>query len=199
MKDSKNLVIGMLCAVVCIMAVAYAAFSTTLTVTTTTTVDSNWCVKITEASCPTKQPVAGGAADSVTATAVPATDSLSATITMGFTQPGDTATCTVTYENCGTLNALVSHVVSKVVGDVATPIEPNEGGAIIYENAADSIRFTVNGAGSDTTLNAATQTTGAGTHTITIIGEYIDVEAGQGTASSNSAAIRIVSTAKQSV
>ena len=36
MKDSKNLVIGMLCAVVCIMAVAYAAFSATLTVTTTT-------------------------------------------------------------------------------------------------------------------------------------------------------------------
>ena len=32
MKDSKNLVIGMLCAVVCIMAVAYAAFSTTLTI-----------------------------------------------------------------------------------------------------------------------------------------------------------------------
>ena len=68
MKDSKNLVIGMLCAVICIMAVAYAAFSTTLTINGTASIESNWCVRIKDAPTCTKTPVTGGAADSVTAT-----------------------------------------------------------------------------------------------------------------------------------
>ncbi len=105
MKDSKNLVIGMLCAVICIMAVAYAAFSTTLTINGTTSIESSWCVQIKDAaiSC-TSTPVSGGAKESVTASAVRTSATL-ATVTMKFSQPGDTATCTIVFENCGSLDA----------------------------------------------------------------------------------------------
>jgi len=203
MRDSKNTVIGMLCAVVCIMAVAYAAFSTSLTVTTTATVSSNWCVKIKEASCPVKQPVSGGAANSVEATITPADNALAATFSMRFTQPGDTATCEITYENCGTLNAKISHLAYSVTpangetAEVASPLTINSGVAT-YQTANDGILFTINGL-SDATLNAKTNDTAGGTTQITVTGTFINVEAGQGnTADANKTAnIRIVSSANQ--
>ena len=203
MRDSKNIVIGMLCAVVCIMAVAYAAFSTSLTVTTTATVSSNWCVKIKEASCPTK--TTNGAADSVEATITPADNALAATFSMKFTQPGDSATCEVTYENCGSLNATLSHLAYSVTpanGDnpeVASPLNI-VGGIATYKTADDGILFTISGLDNGT-LNAKTAETSAGTATITVTGTFINVEAGQGnTAAANKVAnIRIVSRANQAV
>ena len=89
MKDSKNWVIGGLCAVLCIMAVAYAAFATTLTINGTASIESNWCVRIKDAPSCTKTS-ASGVDDDVTATAVK-DGATSATVTMKFKQPGDTA------------------------------------------------------------------------------------------------------------
>ncbi len=212
MRDSKNLVIGMLCAVVCIMAVAYAAFSTTLTITTNTSIDSNWCVKIKEVSCDAT-PVAGGA-ESITvgdetvnlaATYTTAEGSLSTDINMTFIQPGDTGTCEVTYANCGTLAAKITHVVSSVEmvegEEKLSTLTANEQGAIIYTNADDSIRFTITGADEENTLaaKAGDTATYGGETTITIVGEYINVPGGQGTASDTEAKIKIVSSASQSV
>ncbi len=122
MKDSKNLVIGMLCAVICVMAVAYAAFSTTLTINGTATIDSSWCVQIKdEAVTCEKTPVSGGAAESVEAT-VTRESNILAKVTMKFTQPGDSASCTITFENCGNLDAKLNSIT--VTGDdKETPIK----------------------------------------------------------------------------
>jgi len=192
MKDSKNMVIGMLCAVVCIMAVAYAGFSTVLNVTTTATVASNWCVKVKSADC-TATPVTGGAANSATADADPTDDSLGATFTMKFTQPGDTATCTVVYENCGTLNAAVTHKAYSVVGQDATELTANGQGVATYQTAPDGIEFSISG------LTAGTLAKEGGTTPITIVGRYINVAGGQGSATVKSATIRVTSSASQSV
>ena len=102
MKDYKNLVIGLLCAVVCIMAVAYAAFSTSLEVNGTASIESNWNVAISEITCtPSGTATANGSKTS---------DTL-ATFTFGFQKPTDSATCTVTYANTGTIAATLAHEV----------------------------------------------------------------------------------------
>lgn len=197
MKDSKNMVIGMLCAVVCVMAVAYAAFSTSLNVTTTATVASNWCVKVKSASCEAT-PVTGGAEGSATAKATTASNALGATLEMKFTQPGDSATCTVVYENCGSLNAAITHKAYSVVNESASELTANGEGVATYTTAADAIEFSISGLTAGT-LTAKTETVAGGTTTITVIGKYLNVEAGQGNASVKSAAIRVVSSASQSV
>ena len=117
MKDSKNLVIGMLCAVVCIMAVAYAAFSTTLNVEGTATIASNWGVSFESISCEATKAADGGVESIVVegeTVELDATgtikngDTTSAEFSMTFLQPGDSAVCTVTVKNTGTLNAKVA-------------------------------------------------------------------------------------------
>ena len=119
MKDSKNLVIGMLCAVLCIMAVAYAAFTTTLNINGSANISSNWSVVIPASdgiSC-TTQAAAGGSEEGLSASGT-ADGGTSATFTMSFVQPGDSATCTVKIKNAGTLNAKVSDV--QITGNDAT-------------------------------------------------------------------------------
>lgn len=206
MRDSKNMVIGMLCAVVCIMAVAYAAFSTSLTVTTTATVASNWCVKIREASCPEEDFETDGAAGSVTASVIPAANGLSATFEMEFTQPGDSATCKVTYENCGSLNAELTHLAYLITTgeggqEVANSLTINGSGTATHQTAPNGILFTISGLEQNKKLNAKTESTAAGTNTIVITGTFIDVEGGQEDtdAANKTATIRVVSSANQSV
>ena len=149
MKDSKNLVIGMLCAVLCIMAVAYAAFTTTLNINGSANISSNWSVVIPASdgiSC-TTQAAAGGSEEGLSASGT-ADGGTSATFTMSFVQPGDSATCTVKIKNAGTLNAKVSDV--QITGNDAT----------------GAIRFSVQGIDNTKKLAAA------GEMTFTVTGTY---------------------------
>ena len=186
MKDSKNLVIGMLCAVVCIMAVAYAAFSTTLNINGTASIESNWGVKIVDGPSCTFKAVTASAATTATActgtetandntmcaSAVKNSDAL-ATVTMRFMSPGDTATCTVSVQNYGTLNAKLTHTVN---GKAYT--------ATVADT--DAIDFEISGL--DTTLAAGA------TKVITITGTYKDVTSQP---SSTSATLTLVTLAEQ--
>ena len=186
MKDSKTLVIGMLCAVVCIMAVAYAAFSTTLNINGTASIESSWGVKLVDGPSCTFKAVNASSATTATActgseqagdntmcaSAKKESDSL-ATITMRFKSPGDTATCTVSINNYGTLNAKLTH---KVNGQAYS--------ATVADT--DAIDFEVSGL--DTALAAGA------TKTITIIGRYKDVTSQP---SSTSATLTLVTTAEQ--
>lgn len=149
MKDSKNLVIGMLCAVLCIMAVAYAAFTTTLNINGSANISSNWSVIIPASdgiSCIT-QAAAGGSEEGLSASGT-ADGGTSATFTMSFVQPGDSATCTVKIKNAGTLNAKVSNV--QITGNDAT----------------GAIRFSVQGIDNSKTLDAGADLT------FTVTGTY---------------------------
>ena len=151
MKDSKNLVIGMLCAVICVMAVAYAAFSTQLTVTGTATITSEWGVEIVGSgtSCAVTNNAGaatvtdgnetytlGGVASNVT--------SSTATFDITLIQPGDVVTCTVSVTNTGTLNAKVSDLViggtkeTSAIVIAASGIEKDQ-----VLNAKDSTTFTI--------------------------------------------------------
>ncbi len=175
MKDSKNLVIGMLCAVICVMAVAYAAFSTTLNINGTATIDSNWCVQIKEEelSC-TPTPVDGGKPGSVTATATRDSGVL-ATVTMKFTQPGDKAVCTIHFENCGDLDAKLNSI--NVTG------EDEEG----------PIKFTV----AKPSVNDVLEASGDEQHTVTITGTYDSTTTSQPTSLSKT--VKVVAEYVQNV
>lgn len=193
MRDSKNMVIGMLCAVVCVMAVAYAAFGTALNVKTTATVASNWCIRAekVEPNC-TVTPLATGVQEGVTAKVEIDANSLGAVVTMNFIQPGDTATCTVNYTNCGDLNAALTHKVLNTTGGSSTNVEIDSvTGTATYRTADNGIEFTVTG------LNVNTLAKTASTP-ITITARYLDVD-NQSSPEIKTASISIQSSASQSV
>ena len=154
MKDSKNIVIGLLCAVVCIMAVAYAAFSTTLNINGTATIASNWNVAITGIECEATA-VEGGEAAAVTKSFTGTT----ATFNFKFNQPGDTGQCRVTIANTGTLDAVASNI-SIVTKDGATADTGLTDGPIQYQ---------VSGINQNDKLAAE-----SGTATYTIDAEFVD-------------------------
>ena len=157
MKDSKNIVIGLLCTVICVMAVAYAAFSTTLTINGTATISSEWNVAISDISC-TTTPVAGGVASEVTKSS----NGTTAQFNMKFNQPGDTAQCVVTISNAGTLAAKV--------GSITTVVTDAKGSTTTLD--ADAIRYSVSGIAQGTKLAAK------GTNTYTIDAEFYDANNG---------------------
>ena len=104
MKDSKNIVIGLLCTVLCIMAVAYAAFSTQLTVNGTASIQSNWSIEFeagNNGNC-TAVSLDAGAPSSGTVTV----NGTTATVTALMSSPGDSLECTIIAKNTGSLPAI---------------------------------------------------------------------------------------------
>ncbi len=142
MNREKNITIAVLCAVVCIMAVAYAAFATTLTINGTASIESSWSVIIptTDGISCKVTPAEGAVADGIEATGK-VTSNTQANFTMKFVQPGDSATCTVKVSNTGSLDAVLSNI--KITGN-------DEEGAI---------RFTVTGIDQDDVLIHGESTT----------------------------------------
>ena len=124
MKDSKNYVIAALCLVLCIMAVGFAAFSSTLNINSTATISSNWNVKFatngdtgvtftdpTQNSAMTAAAnysaceasyVTGG--EQGTGGTITTTGTL-VTMTADLKQPGDSVTCYAVITNQGSINA----------------------------------------------------------------------------------------------
>lgn len=201
MKDSKNLIIVMLCIVVCVMAVAYAAFSTTLNINGTATIQSNWGVRIENntANCVfTSADGVDGAAGTYTNEAVACTtdskmcasvtrnSDFSATVTMKFQQPGDTATCTIYYENYGSLDAVLTHTVKEASTSTTTGVNTI---------GSDAIGFTLTGVDGQTALGAKGKANAR--HTVTITGTYKSTVTSEPAAAEKEATLLIVSSAAQ--
>ena len=94
----NNIVLGVLCAVVLLMVVGYAAFSTILNINGTSAITSNWNVKITNI---TSKDIVGGASNAST----PSYTDLTATFSVNLISPGDSITYDVTVTNAGTIDA----------------------------------------------------------------------------------------------
>ena len=102
-EKKRNLLIAGLCAVVLVMAIGYAAFSSSLNISGTSNITSKWKIVITNIA----QKEIGGTAEEKM---VPTFDSLNANFGVGFKKPGDYITYTVTVENQGTLNAVLDNI-----------------------------------------------------------------------------------------
>lgn len=164
MKDSKNVVIALLCTVLCVMAVTYAAFSTSLTVTGTATISSTWNVAIESINCTTNKALGGEDIADVSIAPESLQGSLTAELGIVFKQPGDRATCTITIKNSGSLDAYLQ----------AIDITGNE-----YVEGTDAIKYTVGQGTDDAELND-TLAKSNGTHTYTVVSEFVGLVDAQG-------------------
>lgn len=99
----KNIIISFLVAIVCIMAIAYAAFSQTLNINGTATIDSNWDIKITDV---TTKNVIGDASKAFE----PVVSDTAVTFKTNLVSPGDSMTYEVTISNEGTVDAKVESI-----------------------------------------------------------------------------------------
>ena len=103
MKDKKKIVIGVLCALVGVMAVGYAALAQQLNITGTASIDSTWKVEITNIS---ERDIVGDA----TSKEVPSYTATTANFSVGLIQPGDSITYDIEVSNLGTLAAKVDSI-----------------------------------------------------------------------------------------
>ena len=101
--QNKYVILGSLCALLLTLVVGYAAFSTVLKIKGTSTINSNWDVRITHIEKIESQ----GATE---AEGTPKHDELSATFNTSFTTPGDYATYKIEITNNGSLDAVLKNI-----------------------------------------------------------------------------------------
>ena len=103
MKNKKTLMIGILCALVCVMAVGYALLAQELNITGTSSIDSTWKVEITNII---EKDIIGDATSKET----PSYTSTTANFSVGLIQPGDSITYDIEVTNSGTLDAVLESI-----------------------------------------------------------------------------------------
>lgn len=122
---SNNIIIGTLVAIVAVMGVAFAAFSTTLNINGTATISSTWNVTFTAGTCSPTIFKDAAAKSSGTVSLSGTT----ATITANMSSPGDQIICTITANNEGTLAAIRTSwsITSAVTNADAYTVEAVQG------------------------------------------------------------------------
>ncbi len=99
----KNIIISFLIAIVCIMAISYAAFSQTLNINGTASISSTWDIKIINV---TTKNIIGNA----TKAFEPVVSDTAATFKTNLVKPGDSMTYEVTIANNGNIDAKVESI-----------------------------------------------------------------------------------------
>ncbi len=167
-NNRKNVMIAMLLAVLVVMAVAYAAFSTALTINGTATISSSWDVKFDSTKTSGTGVIAttigktGGTAPSGGTIAYSNGDT---TATLGATlyQPGDTVVYTLTVKNSGSLAAtLGTPTMTATSGGSCS----GSGTSTVCTSTAGHVEFTI-GSFSKTSLTA-----NGGTATINVTAKF---------------------------
>ena len=147
-KKKNNIIIGSLCAVVLLMAVGYAAFSSILNIKGTSSIGSNWDIAITAID---EKNIVGGATTATKENGdkkIEGIGTLTASFETNLVSPGDSIEYDITITNKGSLNAKL---------DKITLSEPNN----------EAIIFTTSGLEEGTTLPANN-----GTAVLTVKVEY---------------------------
>lgn len=99
---TNNIIMGVLVAVIAVMGVAFAAFSTTLTISGTANISSNWLITFTAGDCTA---VNKDATAKTNGTVSMESDGVTAKINANMMSPGDTLSCTISAKNAGSLSA----------------------------------------------------------------------------------------------
>lgn len=99
----KNIVITFLIGIFCIMSIVYAAFSQSLNIIGSASIDSRWNIKITDV---TTKNIVGDAAKAFE----PVVSDTAVTFKTNLVSPGDSMTYSVTVTNDGTIDAKVDSI-----------------------------------------------------------------------------------------
>ncbi|MCI9110566.1 MAG: hypothetical protein HFH47_01990, partial [Bacilli bacterium] len=103
-KKKRNIIIGSLCGVLLLMVVGYAAFSSVLNIKGTSTISSNWDIKITNIESTN---ATSGATDKEAPTGE---GTLSATFNVDLKNPGDSIEYNITVTNGGNIDAKLNEI-----------------------------------------------------------------------------------------
>ena len=112
----KKIIIGVMCSLICIMAIAFAAFSTTLNINGTSSIESNWKVVFTNIQELSKT-------SGVTINSAPTASGTTATFDVDLQKPGDEIEYQITVENKGTLDAIIESIEASETGSDAIKFE----------------------------------------------------------------------------
>ena len=115
MKQKKIIIVS-LCIAVCIMVIGFAAFSTTLNINGTSSIESNWSVEFTNIQELSKS-------SGVTINNAPTASGTTATFDVDLEKPGDAIEYQITVENSGTLDAIISDINASETGSDAIKFE----------------------------------------------------------------------------
>ena len=107
-RNKKKIIIGVMCLLVLVMVVVYAAFMTRLTINGTGNITSTWNIEITNIT------------SSITGTAYnitePTYNGANATFNAGLNKPGDKIEYSITVTNNGSVDAIINEVNIKTTG-----------------------------------------------------------------------------------
>ena len=115
MKQKKIIIVS-LCIAVLIMVIGFAAFSTTLNINGTSSIESNWKVVFTNIQELSKT-------NGVTVNNVPTASGTTATFDVDLQKPGDSIEYQITVENQGTLDAIIEDINASETGSDAIKFE----------------------------------------------------------------------------
>lgn len=114
-KNQKNMLIGGLLALVLVMTVAYAAFASNLSITSTATTTNSWNVLITNIQ--SKNIVGSATNNSATYT------DLTANFSASLVSPGDSITYEITVSNQGSLDAYLNSITPSITNNELINVE----------------------------------------------------------------------------
>ena len=180
----KNLLIGTLLAVVFVMAVGYAAFAQSLTVTGTAEITSKWDVHMENGTAVGTSTMG----TTPTGTVSVADGGTTATLTGTLQSPGDYITYTIPIKNAGTLDAVLNSL--KVTGEdgnkAAMTVTGNSTtGTTTAVSADGNIKYTITSPGTATLVKTT------GTANLVVKAEFVNKAEGQGTAYGSTAKVTI--------
>ena len=153
-KQRNNIIIASLCAIVVLMGIGYAAFSTQLRINGTSSISSNWNVLITDI---TSGSIVGDASNA----SEPTHTNTTATFKTNLVSPGDSITYTITVANQGNIDAVLSSIDVNTGNNPAIEFTTSgiEEGDNLLQNQTDELYVTVKYSDSVTSQPAVTNST----------------------------------------
>ncbi len=113
---AKNKIVIIMCCLIFVMVIGYAAFSTNLNINGTANIASTWKVEFTSIEEVSKS-------SGVTVKTAPTASGTMATFDVAFTSPGDSIEYDITIKNNGTLDAVIDSIKTTNTGSDAIKFE----------------------------------------------------------------------------
>ena len=113
---TKNKIVIIMCCLIFVMVIGYAAFSTNLNINGTANIASTWKVEFTSIEEVSKS-------SGVTVKTAPTASGTMATFDVAFTSPGDSIEYDITIKNNGTLDAVIDSIKTTNTGSDAIKFE----------------------------------------------------------------------------
>jgi len=192
-RKKRNIIIGSLCTVLLLMVVGYAAFSTALNINGTSSISSNWDIKITSITEGTKIGSATTTVDESGNKKISGVGTLTASVEADLVSPGDSIEYDITVTNAGSLNAKLEKITLSESNNPAIKFETSgltEGETLTANGGTATLKLKIT---YDSNVTSQPENT---TGTISVTLDYVQADGnGTVTPSEPTAADKLIETA----